>query len=237
MKRWGARLAVGLACLVVAAGSLFRLSKSRSVQVLGRLVTRVETSERVVALTFDDGPTAGAIDEILGLLASRNVRATFFVTGADLAATPEAGRRLVAAGHELGNHTYSHERMVLKSQAFIRSEIEKTDGLIRAAGEAGPINFRAPFCKKLVGLPWFLWRTRRTSVTWDVEPDSYAGVSRSVDRITAHVLGRARPGSIILLHVWYSGNAPARAAIPAIVEGLRARGYRFVTVNELLALS
>jgi hypothetical protein len=67
---------------------------------------------------------------------------------------------------------------------------------------------------RLVGLPWFLWRAGRTSVTWDVEPDSYAGVSTSAERIATHVLEPTRPGSIILLHVWYPGNAPARAAPP-----------------------
>jgi peptidoglycan/xylan/chitin deacetylase (PgdA/CDA1 family) len=237
MQRWGIRVAVALACLVVVAGSLYKLAKSRTTQLLGRLVVRVETSKPVVALTFDDGPTPIAVDEIINSLGARNVRATFFVTGSELARNPEAGHRLVAAGHELGNHTFSHDRMVLKSYAFIRSEIERTDALIRAAGHVGPIHFRAPFCKKLLWLPWFLWRTDRTSVTWDVEPDSYGDVSKNAERITAHVLERARPGSIILLHVWYPSNAPARAAIPGIVDGLRARGFRLVTVNELLALA
>jgi peptidoglycan/xylan/chitin deacetylase (PgdA/CDA1 family) len=125
--------------------------------------------------------------------------------------------------------------MVLKSPGFIRHEIEETDALIRAAGQRGPIYFRAPYCKKLVGLPWYLWRTDRTHVTWDVEPDSDARVAQSAERIAARTIEHARPGSIILLHIWY-GHPPARAAVPLIVDGLHAKGYRFVTISELLAL-
>src|SRR5437899_2186474 len=126
-------IVIVVAMLVVLSG-LRELARSRTLQVFGRLVARVDASERVVALTFDDGPTAARVDEIIRVLAAHRVRATFFVTGAELAAVPEAGRRLVSAGHELGNHTYSHQRMVLKSPGFVRQEVERTDDLIRASG-------------------------------------------------------------------------------------------------------
>jgi len=156
--------------------------------------------------------------------------------GAELRSHPELGRRLVTAGHQLGNHTYSHPRMVLQSQATIRREIEDTDASIRAAGEEAEILFRAPFCWKLFGLPYFLSRTGRTSVTWDVEPESFPEITGSAEEILVRVLERVRPGSIILLHVWYSGNGPSRSALPGIMDSLRAREYRFVTVGELLRL-
>jgi len=233
-------VATTVAVLVLASAGLYRLARSRTTQLFGRLVARVETPERVVALTFDDGPTAQRVEELIAALESKQVRATFFVTGNGLAEAPEAGRRLVAAGHQLGNHTYAHQRMVLRSQGFYRSEIERTDLLIRAAGERGEILFRPPFCWKLVGLPWFLSRTGRTTVTWDIEPDSYREVTVSPERITAHVRERARPGSIILMHVWWgeagSSGAACRAAIPMVIDGLRGDGYRFVTVRELLRL-
>jgi len=131
----------------------------------------VNTSERVVALTFDDGTTAAAVDEVLSALASRRLRATFVVNGDHVADAPRVAPRLVAAGHELGNHTYSHERMVLRSQAFIRSQVERTDELRRAAGQQGDIYFRPPFCLKLLGLPRLLWRTGKTTVKWDIDPN------------------------------------------------------------------
>jgi len=228
-------LAVALAVLVVTVVGARALARSRTVQLFGTLVSRVDTRDSLVALTFDDGPTAALTDSIIRLLGARGARATFFVTGRELEEAPEAGRALVAAGHELGNHTYSHARMVLKSPRFVREQVERTDTLIRAAGFTGPIRFRAPYCYKLVALPWLLARTGRTSVTWDAEPDSYPDVAASADGIVAHVLERVRPGSIVLLHPWYRSRATSLAAVPALVDSLHARGYRVVTVGELLA--
>lgn len=232
-RRW--RFA-GAVVLVLAAAvyGLDRLARSRTVQLFGRLVSRVDTPERVVALTFDDGPTPEFAGEIMEVLASRRVRATFFVIGGDVAAAPEVARRLVAAGHDLGNHSYTHTRMALKSQAFLRGEVERTDAVIRAARHAGEIYFRPPFGRKLVGLPWYLWRTGRTTVTWDVEPDSYPEVAATAEGIASHVAQRVRPGSIVLLHVWYASRATSRAAVPLVIDRLQADGYRFVTVGELL---
>lgn len=226
-----------VAALLLAGGlvGLHRLARSRTTQVFGTLVSRAPTAERVVALTFDDGPTPGVADELLSTLESRHVRATFFVIGAELAATPDVARRLVAAGHELGNHTYSHQRMVFRSQQFVRSEVERTDALIRAAGQEGEIYFRPPFCWKLVGLPWFLWRTGRTTVTWDIDADP-PGPAADPARVASECVRRVQPGSIILLHVWYSSRAASRAAVPLILDQLLANGYRFVTLRELLTI-
>lgn len=229
-------LAVVLVAVIIVLAGIRELARSRTFQLYGKLVARVETTQPAVALTFDDGPTTPVVKELLDVLAARRVRATFFVTGAELAAAPEAGRQLVAAGHELGNHTYSHERMVLKSSSFISEEIEKTDALIRGTGQSGEIYFRPPFCYKLIGLPWFLSRTGRTSVTWDVEPDSYNEVASSSAAIVAHVVERVRPGSIILLHVWYASRQTSRAAVPMIIDELQKKGHRFVTVGELLRM-
>ena len=84
-------------------------------------------------------------------------------------------------------------------------------------------------------LPYYLSRAGRTTVTWDVEPDSYPEVAADSDKIAEHVLTRARPGSIIILHVMYPSRAESLKAVPKIVEGLKARGYDFKTVSELLA--
>ena len=224
----------GVAVIALALVGLRRLAKSRTFQLFGDIVHRVDTRDSVVALSFDDGPVAGVADTLLAMLGSRGVHATFFVTGHELAGAPSVGTALVAAGHELGNHTWSHRRMVLVSPATIRHEIESTDSTIRAAGERGPIRFRPPFGYKLFGLPWYLWRTERTTVTWDVEPDSYPRVAATAHGIVTHVLERVRPGSIILLHPWYRSRATSLAAVPMLVDSLHARGYRVTTVGQLL---
>ena len=234
MRRRLLWLAATLVLGVLTLSGLHRLARARTFQLFGRLVPRVDTADRVVALTFDDGPTRERVDSLVSTLASRGVRATFFVTGSELAHAPDAGRKLVQAGHELGNHTFHHDHMVLRSPAFVRREIEETDALIRDAGYHGDIYFRPPFGYKLVGLPWFLWRTGRTSVTWDLEPDSFPRVAASAEGITRHVVERVRPGSILLLHVWYPSRETSRAAVPLVIDALQARGYRFVTVGELL---
>jgi peptidoglycan/xylan/chitin deacetylase (PgdA/CDA1 family) len=223
-----------LAGLAAAAG-LWQLSNARRFQLFGEIVARVATADPVVALTFDDGPTPRYTAEVLALLRAYDARATFFVTGREVAAHPDAARQIVADGHELGNHSYSHPRLVLKTPARIRDEVERTDAAIRRAGYEGPIHFRPPYGKKLVGLPLHLARTGRTTVMWDVEPESYPAVAEDAGRIAAHVLERVRPGSIVLLHVMYDSRAASRAALPLILDGLRQRGYRPVTVSELLA--
>lgn len=224
------------ALLVVGFIALWQISRSPTFQFFGRLTPRVNTSQKVVALTFDDGPTPEATAQILSALDEGHVRATFFVTGAELEKNMAEGKRIVSAGHELGNHSYSHERMVLVTPSFVRREIEKTDKLIRDAGHQGEIYFRPPYGKKLFTLPYYLARTDRESVTWDVDPDSYPEVAADSDKIAEYVLSRARPGSIIILHVMYRSRGESLKAVKKIVEGLKARGYSFKTVSELLAM-
>jgi peptidoglycan/xylan/chitin deacetylase (PgdA/CDA1 family) len=227
--------AVFFLALLCGAAALWQLSKSRTFQFFGRIVPRVETPQPLVALTFDDGPTREGTAEVLRILGERGVRATFFVTGGELERNPDAARDLVAAGHELGNHSYSHERMVFVTPSYVRREVERTDELIRAAGYAGPIHFRPPYGKKLLALPLYLSRHDRKTITWDVEPDSELAADADAAAIARHVLNRTRPGSIILLHVMYPSRAETMKAVPLIVEGLAREGYRFVTVSELLA--
>jgi len=227
----------GVAAIAVLAAALGlrALARSRTYQLFGRPISRVVTSDSVVALTFDDGPTDARVDSVLRILESRNVRATFFLIGGAIASAPGAARAIAASGHELGNHTYTHRHMVFKTVGTYRGEVERTDSLLRAAGARDPIFFRPPYGYKLIGLPYVLWRTSRTTVTWDVEPESYPQVARSADRIVRHVLDRVHPGSIILLHPWYPAGAPTRAALPVLIDSLRARGYRIATVNELIS--
>jgi peptidoglycan/xylan/chitin deacetylase (PgdA/CDA1 family) len=223
-----------ITALVATLAGLRGLARARTFQLFGTLVARVPTAAPRVALTFDDGPTPAPLDTLLAVLGARGVRATFFVTGRELAATPEGGARLVAAGHELGNHSWSHRRMVLIGPGTIRAEVERTDSLVRRAGHEGPIFFRPPYGYKLAGLPWYLSRTGRTTVTWDVEPDSYADVAASAEGIVRHVLERVRPGSIILLHPWYPSRATSLAAVGPMVDSLRSRGFEVVPVGELM---
>lgn len=222
--------------ILVSVVGLRHISSSRTFQFFGELIARVDTPQKAVALTFDDGPTADATDQILAILDQENIKATFFVTGAELERDLNQGKKIVAAGHELGNHSYSHSRMFLVTPSFVQQEIETTDRLIRDAGYQREILFRPPYAKKLFALPYYLSKTDRKSITWDVEPDSYPDIAADADKIAAHVLSKTRPGSIILLHVMYPNRRESMRSVNKIVQGLKAQGYSFKTVAELLSL-
>ena len=226
--------ALSLVVVPIVLWSAWKLSNARTVQLFGGIVPRVETSEPVVALTFDDGPTARFTDEILAILRDEGVKATFFVVGEALERNPTECQKIVREGHELGNHSYSHQRMILKPYSFIRQEIERTDELIRTCGYGGEVHFRSPNGKKLILLPYYLSRMGRKNIFWDVSPEGDRDVA-AADKIVETVLEKTRPGSIILLHVMYRSRAESREALPGIIHGLRQQGYRFVTVSELLA--
>lgn len=224
---------LSIAILFIIIEGLWIISKSRTFQFFGEIYPRVKTTEKVVALTFDDGPT-GKTEEILAILNSLDVKATFFLMGGDLAQNMPAGQKIVAAGHQLGNHTYSHNRMVLKSYSYIESEIESTDRLIREAGYDQEIVFRPPNGKKLFLLPYYLKQHNRKTIMWDLEPDSFPEIGNSSEKITQYVLDNTKPGSIILLHVMYDSRKESVKALEGIVTELRQQGYTFKTVSELL---
>ena len=213
----------------------WKTAKSRSFQSFGELISHVESKQPLIALTFDDGPHPNAVPQILAILQQHNVRATFFVTGAELERNPELGAALVADGHELGNHSYSHKRMVFRSHSFIASEIQRTDELIRRAGHIGKINFRPPYGAKGFALPYYLAESDRQTIMWNIEPESDSTIASSSEAIASHVIENATPGSIILLHVMYESRRTSLASVQHIIEGLHRKGYRFVTVSELLA--
>ncbi|BDT89526.1 polysaccharide deacetylase family protein [Nocardia cyriacigeorgica] len=223
--------AITLVVVVVLAVGGYYLMNSRTFQLAGRIVDRVDTDAKVVALTLDDGPTTKT-PEVLKVLADAQVPATFYLNGRDLAAHPEYGTAIAAAGHEIGNHTYTHRRMVFVTPGTVADEVARTDDEIRETGYQGPITFRPPYGKKLWTLPKYLSDHDRTTVMWDVEPDS--GAAPSAKRIVEQTVAEVRPGSIILLHVTFGDRANSLAAIPGIVAALKADGYRFVTVSELL---
>lgn len=228
--------ALGLLTASLVVYGSWRFSKARTVQLMGTIIPRVETTAPLVALTFDDGPSELVL-ETLDLLRAEGVHGTFFLIGQELEANMDVARRLVADGHELGNHTYSHPTMIGLSWGELTGQIERTDALIRAAGYPGEILFRPPGSKKLLLLPYYLASHGRKDILCDVEPESYPAIAHDADKIVAHVLEKARPGSIILLHVMYPSRAATRQALPGVIQGLRERGFGFVTVSELLAAS
>lgn len=215
--------------------AVWKLSSSVQFQLFGELVHKVDTEQKLVALTFDDGPTPHYTTDILQLLELYQVKATFFVTGSETQRYMTQAKQIVAAGHQLGNHSWSHQRMLFMSLDEINREIEGTDQQIRAAGYQGEILFRPPYGKKLLLLPWYLAENNRVSIMWDIAPETFDEDSEDPQTMAAQVLEQVQPGSIVLLHLMYKNRDASRAALPLIIKGLKQKGYTMVRLSDLLA--
>jgi chitin deacetylase len=230
------RLIKRITWIIIAFLLLFlfdSLINSRSFQLLGNLYSQIETNEKIIALTFDDGPTEKAY-EIMSALDKYNIKATFYLEGSQIRDNPEGAEALVEAGHEIGNHSFSHSRLVFKSANFIDSEISRTNELIRNAGFTGNINFRPPYGKKFLMLPYVLKKYDMDTIMWSIEPETYPEIAKDSNLIAKHVIENAAPGSIILLHGMYDANIEAIKSLDIFIPVLLEEGYEFVTVNELL---
>ena len=226
------KLIMAVILIVLLLAGLFQVTKLRTFQLFGALTYHAETEEKVIALTFDDGPTKN-VDQLLPLLDEYNAKATFFLIGNEIEKHPEEAKKLFDAGHQIGNHTYSHKRMVLKSPSFIKEEVEKTDELIRSIGYTEEIDFRPPYGKKFIGLPYYLNKHNKETIMWSLDPETYY---TSVNEKISYVLENIEPGSIILLHPMYDQTGETLQVVETILKELTNEGYRFVTVDELQAL-
>lgn len=220
---------VGL--VLICAISLFFVSKSRNFQFFGEIHTSIPNGDHKIALTFDDGPTENTA-AILDKLSELEVKATFFVCGAEVEARPEYAKAIAQAGHGLGNHSYTHKRMILKSYAYCKEEVDKTNELIRASGYEGELFFRPPNGKKLFVLPYYLSQIDMTTMMWSIEPETFLGVNASPDDIAKYVIDHVESGSIILLHPMYK-TENVLAALDILIPELKDRGYTFCTISDL----
>lgn len=225
LNRRLATTAVAAGSLALALGALALLADSHTMQLLGSHLAALATRRRSVVLSFDDGPNPESTPAILMALRARRVHATFFLIGERIERYPQLAARIVTEGHQVGNHSYSHPRMVLEHPHAYAREIDRTDKLIRALGYRGTIDFRPPYGQKLVVLPWLLSRRHKLSVLWNV--DSRDWIDSNPASIARRVVRQVRPGSIVLLH-----DLPHTAkALPQILDDLRRRGYSFRTVR------
>jgi len=183
---------------------LFYISQLRDFQFFGGLTPRVHTNQKVIALTFDDAPSDFS-NQIVDILEAKQIKATFYLIGQNIQNDPESAKYIAAKGHELGNHSYSHHRFLLKSPSFVHREISLTNDLIRQTGYSGPVTFRPPYGKKLFVLPWYLNRYHIPTIMWDVEPDTFA--ARNPQSLLDYTLEHVQSGSIILLHPFVSKTA------------------------------
>lgn len=186
-----------------------------------------------IAMTFDDGPHATLTPKLLDLLAARKLKATFFIVGQCAAEYPEIMKRIAREGHELANHSWSHPNLAKMSDDAVRRELQRTDDAIRAAAGERTTLIRPPYGSITPRQKqWINEVFGYRIIIWDVDPLDWKrpGVGVVRDRIVT----RAKPGSIILAH---DIHASTIEAMPGTFDELLAKGFKFVTVSELLAMA
>ncbi len=203
----------------------------------GKNIVCINTDQRVVALTFDDGPNPPYTDQLLDVLAKHNIKATFFLIGKRIETHPETASRILAEGHYIGNHTYKHPVLGLCMPSRIQQEIEQTDYLLQCIGLKGEIVFRAPMLTRYLPVAWVQVRQNRTHISCKVW--GWDWLTQNPDLITRSVLKKIKPGSIIVLHDGIAGNDNANRsgtieATDRLITILKQKEYQFVTVQDVL---
>jgi len=186
-----------------------------------------------IALTFDDGPNATLTPKLLDLLAAHHMKATFFVVGQNAADHPDILRRAVKEGHEIGNHSWSHPNLGKMSDDAVRREVQKTDDAIFAAIGKHPTLLRPPYGSITARQKhWIHEEFGYRIIIWDVDPLDWKRPGPSV--VTSRILKETRAGSIVLAH---DIHPPTLEAMPATFDQLDRKGFKSVTVSELLKMA
>ena len=244
-----ARVVLALAVLGAIGFWVYEKSEAPGNQVFGKTLVRGPSNRRVVALTYDDGPNPPYTSAILSVLEREHVHATFFVVGRAVAAYPAVVRREVRDGDALGNHTWDHVHLTLMTPSALRATLTRTAAAIRAAANVRTDLMRPPFGAR----DWLVLDEARelgyTPVMWSV-PLARDWEDPPARVIAARILPNVRDGSIIVLHDGNRGIVCRRASVAhtcdrsadiaatqLIVSALKARGYRFLTIPQLLRLN
>ena len=186
-----------------------------------------------IAMTFDDGPSATLTPKLLDILAAHQIKATFFVIGENVAEHPQIVARAAREGHEIGNHSWSHPNFGKMSDDGVRSQVQRTDDAIKSATGSRPTLLRPPYGSITAREKrWIHDQFGYQIILWDVDPYDWKRPGPSVVR--NRILKETRPGSIVLSHDIHPGTIEA---MPSTFDALQAKGFKFVTVSELIRMA
>ena len=198
-----------------------------------------DLKEKKIALTFDDGPNEPYTSQILQILKDSHVKATFFMVGKNVELYPDAARAVVADGHTIGNHSYDHHKLSIKTTVQVEVEILKSEKAIETVTGQKTALFRPPYGEKNANTIQETQKLGYVTVEWSVSAEDWRkpGAESIVQNVVSHV----QNGAIILMHdgdKWHHGSDRSQtvAALPLIIAQLRQAGYAFVTIPELLKL-
>lgn len=211
------------------------LTFSVPAQFQGKTVKEAKLSDKdkVIALTFDDGPWPHWTEQILDILKKNNIKATFFMVGEVVQDYPQLAKQVVADGHAVGNHTWTHPYHQF-DEAGASEEIDRTTELIYKTTGARTFLFRPPGGFLTNGLAAYAEKQNDVVVMWSADAMDYR--RPSPERLAHNVLKNAKPGGIVLMHDGGGNRANTVAALPEIISELKKQGYKFVTLPELLEM-
>ncbi|QUH25847.1 polysaccharide deacetylase family protein [Serpentinicella alkaliphila] len=202
------------------------------------IVRNGDENQKIIALTFDDGPHPRFTPQILDLLKEYDAKGTFFVLGKHVKVYPEVVERIKIEGHEVGNHTYTHIDVTKSSYWKIKKEFEDTQNIIYSVTGSKPNIFRPPFGFINNAALHIVQEGGSRIILWSPNQDPNDWRSPGIDSIVKHVLSNIENGNIILLHDYIpEKNSHTVEALKRILPELTKEGYRFVTINELIEIS
>lgn len=214
------------------AGRLNNPSSLPNVPPAGAKISysQVSITQPVLAMTFDDGPHPTLTPKLLDILKERNIKCTFFVIGKNAKAYPKIIQRMLAEGHEIANHTWTHCSLTSRSDAQIRSELQQSEDALVAAANYRPHLIRPPYGAINTRIKQLMFTDfGYPTVMWSVDPQDWRRPGSSV--VTSRLVNGAHPGAIMLSH---DIHAPTIQAMPSMFDQLLAKGYQFVTVSQLI---
>jgi len=201
------------------------------------LISKVNTEEKIVALTYDDGPDPTNTPAVLDALKKHKAHATFFLLGKRVAANPEIVKRMKNEGHELGSHGYSHPDYNKYNKTGISDDIIKTSDAIRKISGINPSWFRPPGGYLSYDMVDICRKQKLTIAYWTYQQDSKDwrnGVQAA--QIAGHITRHLEPGQIIVLHDGAPNGLQTARATDLLLSSLEKQGYRVVTMSELIQL-
>ncbi|WP_072336234.1 MULTISPECIES: polysaccharide deacetylase family protein [unclassified Paenibacillus] len=202
------------------------------------LLLHGRTSSKQIALTFDDAPDTTYTPQVLDILKKYKVRATFFLIGSQAQKHPAIVKRIVQEGHVIGNHSYSHPLFTKLSQTGFQDQIEQTGHILKPLIGYMPKLIRPPYGE--IKESQLLWASEKgyLIVNWNVDSLDWKQLGEA--QVTSNILNHVTAGSIVLQH---SGGGASQnlkgtvQALPRVIEALQAKGYRIVTLPELLRVT
>lgn len=229
-------IAAGAAGTAAVAGAAYWLGMSSYSQAFGHFPYRGATDEKVIALTFDDGPNEPYTSSLADVLKSREVRATFFQVGRAVLRYPDVTRRLVDEGHVIGCHGFTHEFTKYLTRRALTTDVRQAMDVLDSVG-LRPAIYRPPWLLRIPSTGAVLAKEGLQAISGEF-CHSLEVFQPRPEMIAGGANAKARPGSILIFHDGWDGHEGNRAstvtAAEMVIDQLRDEGYRFVTVDEML---